>query len=101
MRRLLHDFYNPVVKEILKSTVSAMGPDSRLVVCDMIVPDLTKPGDDQVLYWLDLSLMCISGQERKLQTFKEIFDEVGLELVKVYPSGMGHTASLETKLKAA
>lgn len=99
MRRLLHDFYNPVVIEIIKSTVSAMGPDSRLVICDMIVPDRVDVGGDQVLYWLDLSLLTIGGKERTLPEFKGLFDQVGLELVQVYPAQLGATAMLETRLK--
>lgn len=99
MRRLLHDFYNPVSVEILKSTVSAMGPDSRLIVSDMLVPERVEVGGDNVLYWLDFSLLTISGKERTLTEFKTMFDEVGLELVQVYKAGHGQTAMLETRLK--
>jgi hypothetical protein len=52
------------------------------------------------LYWLDFSLMTISGKEKTLKEFNEIFDAVGLELVKVYPSGIGKTVMLETRLKS-
>ncbi|KAL5351407.1 hypothetical protein ACLOAV_003266 [Pseudogymnoascus australis] len=98
-RRLLHDFYNPVCVEILKQTVSAMGPDSRLIVCDMLVPSRVTVGVPMQLYWLDLSLMMISGKEKTIEEFHEIFDEAGLELVKVYPSDVGETVMLETRLK--
>jgi len=100
MRRLLHDFYNPVVVEILKNTIPAMGPSSRLIVCDMIIPERTQAGVDTALYTMDFSLLTVSGQERTLDEFKAIFDEVGLELIKVYPSGIGQTAMLETRLKS-
>lgn len=99
MRRLLHDFYDPVSIEILKSTVSAMGPDSRLIISDMLVPERVDVGGDKVLYWLDFSLLTISGKERTMADFKRMFDEVGLELVQVYKAGIGHTAMLETRLK--
>ncbi|KAK3685849.1 S-adenosyl-L-methionine-dependent methyltransferase [Podospora appendiculata] len=99
MRRLLHDFYNPVCVEILRNTVSSMGPDSRLIVCDMLVPEKADVNGSKELYWLDLNLMCISGKEKKLTEFVEIFDAVGLELVKVWPSGVGATVQLETRLK--
>ncbi|ELR03729.1 hypothetical protein GMDG_06362 [Pseudogymnoascus destructans 20631-21] len=98
-RRLLHDFYNPVCVEILKQTVSAMGPDSRLIVCDMLVPSRVTVGVPMQLYWLDMSLMLISGKEKTIEEFHEIFDAVGLELVKVYPSNVGETVMLETRLK--
>lgn len=76
-----------------------MGPDSRLIVSDMIVPDRVDVGGDKVLYWLDFSLLTISGKERTLADFNAIFDEVGLELVKIYKADVGATAMLETRLK--
>jgi len=99
MRRLLHDFYPSVCIDILKSTVSAMGPDSRLIVCDMLVPDKVEPGRLKELYWLDLNLLSISGKEKTLDEFNQMFDAVGLELVKVWPSEIGATVQLETRLK--
>lgn len=100
MRRILHDFYNPPCIEILKNTVSAMGPDSRLIVCDMIVPEkVDVENGPKELYWLDFSLMLISGKEKTLREFEEIFDAAGLELVKVYPSALGSTVHIETRLK--
>lgn len=99
MRRLLHDFYNPVCVTILRNTASAMGPSSRLLVCDMLVPDRVDVGRDMELYWLDMALLTISGKEKKLGEFREIFDEAGLELVEVYPSSLGRTVVLEARLK--
>ncbi|KAK4121431.1 S-adenosyl-L-methionine-dependent methyltransferase [Parathielavia appendiculata] len=99
MRRLLHDFYPSVCIDILKNTVSAMGPDSRLIVCDMLVPEKVEPGRLKELYWLDLNLMAITGKEKTLDEFKQMFDAVGLELVKVWPSAIGATVQLETRLK--
>jgi hypothetical protein len=99
MRRLLHDFYPSVCIDILKNTVSAMGPDSRLIVCDMLVPELVEPGHLKELYWLDLNLMSITGKEKTMDEFHQMFDAVGLELVKVWPSEIGATVQLETRLK--
>ena len=76
-----------------------MGPDSRLIVCDMLVPSRVKVGVPMQLYWLDLSLMLISGKEKTIEEFHEIFEAVGLELVKIYPSNVGETVMLETRLK--
>lgn len=98
---MLHDFYIPVCLDILKNIVQAMGPDSRLIICDMLVPEKVEVGGPMELYWLDFSLLTISGREKTLKEFNEMFDEVGLELIKVYSSGIGSTAMLETKLKKA
>ncbi|KAG4444251.1 hypothetical protein IFR05_000226 [Cadophora sp. M221] len=101
LRRLLHDFYIPVCIEILRNVVPAMGTDSRLIVCDMLVPEKVEVGGPMELYWLDFSLLTISGREKTLKEFNEMFDEVGLELVKVYPSSIGNTVMLEATLKKA
>lgn len=78
-----------------------MGPESRLIICDMLVPPVVEVGEATQLYWLDFSLMAMSGKEKTLAEFNGMFDAVGLELVKVYPSGVGKTVMLETKLKTA
>lgn len=99
MRRLLHDFYNPVCIEFVKNTVSAMGPTSRLIICDMLIPDRVEVGASTPLYWLDMSLLTISGKERTKADFQEIFDAVGLEIVEIHPFTLGQTVMLETRLK--
>lgn len=99
MRRFLHDFYSPVCIEFVKNTASAMGPDSRLVICDMLVPDMVDVHENMDLYWLDMALLCMTGKEKKKAEFIEIFDAAGLELVNIYPSSFGKTAMLEAKLK--
>ncbi|AEO63490.1 uncharacterized protein THITE_2041488 [Thermothielavioides terrestris NRRL 8126] len=101
MRRLLHDFYPPVCVDIMRNTVSAMGPDSRLIVCDMLMPEKVEPGRLKELYWLDLTMMSISGKEKTLDEFNQMFDAVGLELVKVWPYASGATVQLETRLKCS
>lgn len=99
MRRFLHDFYSPVCVEFVKNTAAAMGPDSRLLICDMLVPDMVEVYENMDLYWLDFALLCMTGQEKKKADFVKIFDAAGLELVKIYPSAYGRTAMLEAKLK--
>ncbi len=101
MRRFLHDFYNPACVQILKNIVPAMGPDSRVIVCDMLVPEKVDVGGPDEIYVLDFALMCVGGKERTISEFHQIFDEAGLELVKVYPSGIGATVMVEAKLKGA
>lgn len=44
-------------------------------------------------------MMGIRGKEKTLREFEDMFDEVGLRLVKVLPAGRRHTFMLETMLK--
>ena len=80
MRRVMHDYYTPVCIKILQNTVPAMGPDSRLIICDMLLPERVEVHGPMEPYWLDFSLLCISGVEKTLKEFTDIFDTVGLEL---------------------
>lgn len=99
LRRLLHDFYPPDCIKIVKNTVSAMGPDSRLLICDMLVPDIVDVYENLDLYWLDLGLLCVGGHEKTMIQMNEILDAAGLEAVKVHPSPFGKTMMLEARLK--
>ncbi len=99
MRRFLHDFYKPECVRILQNTAAAMGQDSRLVVCDMLVPERVEVFGPPELYALDFALMCVGGKEKTLAEFHETFDEAGLELLEVYPSGIGATVMVEGRLK--
>ncbi|KAJ5682240.1 hypothetical protein N7462_005405 [Penicillium macrosclerotiorum] len=83
---------------ILKNTASAMAPDSRLIIGDMLVPDRVEVGGPMTLYWLDFALLAIGGKERSLDEFKGILAEAGLELFKVYHSKGENIVMLEARL---
>jgi hypothetical protein len=44
-------------------------------------------------------MMLLTGKEKSVKQFEEIFDAAGLELVKVWPSRGGPQAIVEAKLK--
>ncbi|KAF4978070.1 hypothetical protein FZEAL_5496 [Fusarium zealandicum] len=100
---MTYDAFTPqpvkICTEFVKNTASAMGPDSRLIICDMLIPDMVEVHENMNLYWLDFALLCMTGQEKKKADFEQMFDAAGLELVKIYPSAYGQTVMLEAKLK--
>jgi hypothetical protein len=53
MRHVLHDFYVPVCKELVKNVASAMGPSSRFIIADMIIPEKVVLGTEATPYWMD------------------------------------------------
>lgn len=55
MRRVLHDFYVPVCKELVKNVASAMGPSSRFIIADMIMPEKVEIGTEVTPYWMDFN----------------------------------------------
>ncbi|GAB7365133.1 hypothetical protein MBLNU230_g6222t1 [Neophaeotheca triangularis] len=99
LRRILHDFYEEPCVEILKNVASAMGPTSRLLVGDFVVPDRAKVGDDFMIYWMDLSMMMLTGKEKTQKQFEELFAAAGLELLKVWPFAVGAQSIVEARLK--
>ncbi|KAF2763086.1 o-methyltransferas-like protein [Pseudovirgaria hyperparasitica] len=99
LRRILHDFYMPVCKDIVRNIASAMGKDSRLLIGDFVVPEKTNVGDDLMVYWMDFSMMVLTGQEKTAKQFAEILEDVGLELVKIWRYPYGAQAVVEAKLK--
>ena len=96
-RHLLIDYPDPAAIEILKHTVAAMGPTSRLLINDMPVPERVAAGDQTTIYLIDFMLLCMCGRERSLSQYEKIFDQVGLELVKVYDAEGSQMKVLETR----
>ncbi|KUJ18488.1 o-methyltransferase-like protein [Mollisia scopiformis] len=99
LRRILHDFYEPVCVKLLKNIASAMGPTSRLIIADMILPDRTDMAGDMTIYWMDFSMMMLNGKEKTKAEFEEILSEAGMEIVKVWPFAFGTQANIECRLK--
>lgn len=94
------DYPDAKAVEILKNTVPAMGPESRLIINEMLVPDRVTAGDQQMVYLFDIMLLAMCGRERSLSEYRHIFDVVGLELVAEHRSKGSQTVMLETRLKS-
>lgn len=99
IRRIVHDFYEPVCIKLLQNIAGAMGPTSRLIIADMILPDRTDISGDMTIYWMDFSMMMLNGKEKTKAEFEQILDAAGLELVKIWPFAFGTQANIECRLK--
>jgi len=96
LRRILHDFHEPICIQILKIVAAAMGPTSCLIITD-IMPEKTEMGGNITIYWVDFSMMMLNGKE-KSKEFTEFVDAAGLEIVKIWPFGFGAQAQIECRL---
>jgi hypothetical protein len=77
-----------------------MGRTSRLLIADLVIPPKTEVGEDMSPYWMDMVMIAIGGKERSEKEFKELFESVGLEFVKIWEEkGVGHQAVIEGRLK--
>ncbi|TGO32521.1 hypothetical protein BHYA_0310g00080 [Botrytis hyacinthi] len=99
IRRILHDFYEPVCIQLLKNIASAMGPTSRVVIADMIRPEKTDIGGEMMIYWMDFCMMMLNGKEKSEKEFREIIDAAGLEVIKIWRYPVGTQAQIECRLK--
>ncbi|KAF7932151.1 uncharacterized protein EAE97_009172 [Botrytis byssoidea] len=101
IRRILHDFYEPVCIQLLKNIASAMGSTSRVVIADMIRPEKTDVDGEIMIYWMDFCMMMLNGKEKSEKEFREIIDAAGLEVIKIWRYPVGTQAQIECRLKRA
>nr|BBL33419.1 putative methyltransferase [Lachnum palmae] len=100
LRGILHDWSDDYCVEILSNIRDQMGENSRILICDQVmnttygceeIPGAPKPLPANYGYYTrfmhtrDLSLMaCINGIERTPAQFKDIIEQAGLKLSKIY-----------------
>lgn len=75
-----------------------MGPDSRLLIADVLLPDRVQK-EDLYCYWMDLMMLTFAGKERSEADWRQLFESVGLELVKVWKASVGTQAVMEGRLR--
>jgi hypothetical protein len=83
MRMILHDYADAVGVQILTRLAAAMVPDSRVLICEMVIPSRVNEADFPAAV-LDLAVMTMGGKERTEQGFAKMLEAAGLELVKVW-----------------
>lgn len=80
LRAVLHDWPTAECKTILSHIAAAMKPEySRLIIRDFILPDRDAPllGSCNDL----LMMVLLAGMERTESQWKELLNDVGLEIV--------------------
>jgi hypothetical protein len=100
LRRIMHNYQDGVCISILKNIASAMSSKSRLLIAEIVVPARTDVGEDMVTYWMDMVMLAIGGKERSEKEFAALLEEVGLELVKVWPEAVGTQSVIEARKRA-
>ncbi|KAE9378967.1 o-methyltransferas-like protein [Stipitochalara longipes BDJ] len=98
LRRIMHNWQDNEARKILKNIADAMAPDSRLLIGEMVVPDVPE-GVDKTVYWMDLCMLIIGGKERSEREFSDLLDSAGLKLIKIWRSKAGSQTVIECRLK--
>ena len=81
LKHIIHDWPHEQAVEILRNIRAAMGPDSRLLIMEFVLPDGPEPHTGKLMdLWLAL---LVGGRERTRGQYAELLAEAGLELVRV------------------
>ncbi|KAL3955314.1 hypothetical protein ACCO45_010877 [Purpureocillium lilacinum] len=83
MRMILHDYADCVGIKILSQLAGAMALDSRVLICEMVLPSRVGEADFPAAV-LDQAVMTMGGKERTEKGFSNMLEAAGLELVRVW-----------------
>ncbi|RDA87426.1 hypothetical protein CP532_7007 [Ophiocordyceps camponoti-leonardi (nom. inval.)] len=100
MRAIIHDWPDATCVNILTHLAAAMAPDSRLLICDAVLPP--RLGEDNFFVAIvDHAVMALAGKERTERGFSDLLHQAGLELVRVWrvSGGAQAGACVEGRLK--
>jgi hypothetical protein len=73
-----------------------MGPTSRVILCEYVMPEDDNLGDDIFPYLMDFLLFMGGGLERTEAQWRELLGSVGLEIVKIWQSNI---VTIETDIE--
>ena len=79
-RHIFHDWPDSSCLAILKNTVSAMSPTSRIVIADIVLPNV---GASVLGALLDVGMMTLAGMERTERNWRELLESVGLRVINI------------------
>ncbi|RAH48925.1 O-methyltransferase [Aspergillus brunneoviolaceus CBS 621.78] len=97
IRRVLHDWPDAEVREILTQLAAAMDREkSRLLITETILPAV---GATMAYAYMDHTMMTFGGTERTAKDFARLFDAAGLRLVQVWESPGVPMRVVEARLK--
>jgi hypothetical protein len=95
----MHNYQDSTCIEILKNVAVAMGPNSRVLIGEIVIPSRVTVAGEMTGYWKDIAMLVVGGRERSAKEFAEILHGASLELVKIWPFKTGSQAVVEARLK--
>lgn len=86
MRHIIHDWTDEQSLTILRHCRAVMGPTSRLLVIESVIPPGNNPSFAKQL---DVNMLVIpGGQERTESEYRTLFEAAGLRLARIVPTRM-------------
>jgi hypothetical protein len=84
MKWIIHDWDDERATRILKNCRAQMGPDSRLILVDCVVPETNEPDFSK---FIDLNMLVMTGgKERTKKEFSQLLEASGFKLLQVIPT---------------
>ncbi|MCJ1439482.1 hypothetical protein MMC27_008876 [Xylographa pallens] len=101
LRNVLHNHYDDRSQKILSHIVNAMGPTSRVLIGELILPATATAGSDPFPFSMDINMFMEGGVERSEQQWHKLLEGVGLKIDKIWRLPDNPTQStIEASLKA-
>jgi O-methyltransferase domain len=85
MKHIVHDWDDANCIKFLRNIRAAMGPQSKLLVCERIVPPGNEPFSAK---WSDLHMLVHThgGRERTEAEFRDLYERSGFRLARAIPT---------------
>ncbi|KAI8936948.1 hypothetical protein NX059_006176 [Plenodomus lindquistii] len=82
LRNIMHDWADGDCIRILKSVIPAMGPESRILIDEVVLPETKVSWQVAVM---DIAMMaCLGGIERGREEWVGLLDRAGLNMVDLF-----------------
>ena len=86
LRHIVHDWSDEDAAAILRNCRSAMKPDGKLLVVEIVVP---AGNDPSFAKWMDLMMVTYGGKERSEKQYRKLFAQAGFGLTRIVPTNAG------------
>jgi hypothetical protein len=85
LSRVLHDWADDDARRLLAACRSAMGPGSRLLVVEALLPERAR--DQPAVIRMDLHMLVLLGaRERTEAQYRRLLAETGFRITRVVPT---------------
>ena len=85
LKHIIHDWGDESCRTILGHIATAMAPEGRVLVVELVMPDGPAPHPAKLM---DLNMLALTegGKERTEEEYAALFASAGLELVEIHPT---------------
>src|SRR5438552_6592471 len=86
LRHVVHDWRDQDSITMLRNCRSAMKPDGKVLIVEVVVP---AGNDPSFAKWMDLMMVTYGGKERSEKQYRTLFSQAGLQLTRIIPTRAG------------